>query len=163
MTVIDQSQRVLDLMARGPLMHEPRRRLMEAEQWLDDMESRLREGVKSSLHESREMLARLAETLARAQPQTRLAEARHRVESAEASMKQLMRHHVLRLTESIDSRASLLRSLVVDGVLARGFSITMKDRGEMLNSAGEVAEGAMIRTRLRDGQIESVVRQCSTN
>ena len=163
MTVIDQSQRVLDLMARGPLMHEPRRRLMEAEQWLDDMESRLREGVKSSLHESREMLARLAETLARAQPQTRLAEARHRVESAEASMKQLMRHHVLRLTESIDSRASLLRSLGVDGVLARGFSITMNDRGEMLNSAGEVAEGAMIRTRLRDGQIESVVRQCSTN
>ncbi len=95
--MLDQSQRVLDLMARGPLMHEPRRRLMEAEQVIDEMESRLRDGVTASLHESRETLSHLAEALARAQPQTRLAAAHHRVESIDAALKQFMKHHLQRL------------------------------------------------------------------
>ncbi|MCB1207888.1 MAG: exodeoxyribonuclease VII large subunit [Verrucomicrobiales bacterium] len=158
MAALDQSQRVLDLMARGPLMHEPRRRLMEAEQLLDEMEGRLRDGVTASLHESREALAYLAETLARAQPQTRLAEARHQVESTEATLKQLMKHRLQRMNEGIDSRANLLRSLGVDGVLARGFSITMDENGRMLNGPAEVTEGAVIRTRLRDGELVSVVK-----
>ncbi len=157
MAALDQYQRVLELMARGPLMHEPRRRLMEAEQVIDEMESRLRDGVTASLHESRETLSHLAEALARAQPQTRLAAAHHRVESIDAALKQFMKHHLQRLAESVESRGNLLRSLGVEGVLARGFSITMDENGHMLNGPKEVNDGAVIRTRLRDGQIVSVV------
>jgi exodeoxyribonuclease VII large subunit len=43
-------------------------------------------------------------------------------------------------------------------VLARGFSYTTDGKGKVLSRVSDVAPGAVIRTRLADGDLTSVVQ-----
>jgi len=57
----------------------------------------------------------------------------------------------------LDERASVLKALSPDAVLARGFSLTLDASGRVLRRAGDVACGEVIESRLADGSIRSVV------
>ena len=67
-----------------------------------------------------------------------------------------------RRLDSFSSRVALartgLQSLDPTAVLARGYSITMNARGEVLRAADAVKEGERVKTTLAQGWIESEVR-----
>ena len=52
---------------------------------------------------------------------------------------------------------AILRVLGPDGMLRRGYSITMNERGEIIRTIAAVRPKMKIRTRVSDGEFESEI------
>jgi exodeoxyribonuclease VII large subunit len=62
------------------------------------------------------------------------------------------------LRQQCDALAARLRLLGPEQVLARGYSITMDARGgKIIRSARETRPGQKLKTRLKSGEVQSVV------
>lgn len=77
-------------------------------------------------------------------------------------MKEQTRHRIRDLKTRCAMVAARLRLLGPEQVLARGYSITMNDdTGRVIRAAGVVKAGQQLRTRLKSGEIRSVVVRAS--
>jgi exodeoxyribonuclease VII large subunit len=65
--------------------------------------------------------------------------------------------HVSEFLRRLDVASARLESLGHDAVLARGYSVTLNARNEVVRDAASVATGDRIVTRLAKGEIESQV------
>ena len=154
---IERQSQVLELMAKGTLLHSPQRQLQETEQALDEMEHRLREVARESLQERLDQLVEKLRLLGQYHPVKVIAEGGHRVELTAHRLKQAMVLLLEKQKEKIATRRRMLELLGPGAVLARGFSYTTDAKGKVLNRVSDVAAGAIIRTRLADGELTSVV------
>ena len=114
----------------------PRRRLQENAQRLDDAGLALTRETKTQLRERRHRLDQAAGHLQRIKPTAQLA---------------LRREQLAALT-------SRLRLLSPENVLARGYSITTDAAtGQVIRRAAQVKAGQKLRTRVSEGEFESVI------
>jgi exodeoxyribonuclease VII large subunit len=157
LTLLEHHQRVLDLTEKGPLHREPERLLLEAEQSIDDAESRLREAMLEPLRLLREGLTAKHQVLTARHPRVQLVEISHRVQAATLALKQAAKHRLDRLADRLDSRDEVMRHLGPDSVLSRGFSYTTTADGRVLTDPAQADEGTPILTRLAKGTLHSTV------
>ena len=157
-TLLDHHQHVIDLTAKGPLLHAPERLLQQAEQSTDEAESRLRDAMREGLQTLSDDLTQKQHVLAAHHPRVQLAEAVHRSESLAQRMRQSVLHRLDRLNDRLEARGELLKHIGPESVLARGFSYTTNAAGRVLTDAAEVSEGEELVTRLAQGTVKSVVR-----
>ena len=114
----------------------PRRRLDESLQRLDDLQSGLLRCLKSGVRSSRLSFDNVAGRFLRAKPSQILKARREALRQAEAR----------------------LRLLGPEQVLARGYSITTDAAtGKVLRDARQVKPGQRLQTRLKTGQVHSIV------
>jgi exodeoxyribonuclease VII large subunit len=114
----------------------PRRRLQEWSQRLDDAGVALTREIKTQVRERRHRFTQAASHLQRLKPVAQLA---------------LRREQLAALT-------SRLRLLAPENVLARGYSITTDAAtGQVIRRAAQVKAGQKLRTRVSEGEFESVV------
>ena len=157
-TLLDHHQHVIDLTAKGPLLHAPDRLLQQAEQNADEVESRLRDAVREQLQTWTDDLTQKQHVLAAHHPRVQLTEAVHRVETCAQRLRQSLLHRLDRLSDRVQSRHELMQHIGPDAVLARGFSYTTNADGRVLKDASEVKEGDELLTRLANGTVRSVAR-----
>jgi exodeoxyribonuclease VII large subunit len=157
-TLLDHHQHVIDLTAKGPLLHAPERLLQQAEQSTDEAESRLRDALRDRLQTLTDDLTQKQHILAAHHPRVQLAEAVHRSESLSQRLRQSVLHRLDRLNDRLEARGELLKHIGPESVLARGFSYTTNAAGRVLTDAAEVSEGEELVTRLAQGTVKSVVR-----
>ncbi len=155
--VIEQYARVLDLTARGQLRSEPVRHLREAEQSLDDLEDRFDDFAEQSLRSLEENLMGKQRTLERYRPGQVLAEAGHRIELLQQRANHSINQKISHVSEQLLSAEKLLQSLGPDGVLQRGFSLTLDADGRAITDAGKIKSGDRVRTKVARGEFASVV------
>lgn len=147
------------MMARkGALAHEPQRRLMEAEQAVDDREAGLRGAVRDWLEGESERCRDRGLRLERLHPVRQLADVEHRVALAAQRLAQGMRHRMESVAETIKNKEDSLRMLGPQSVLSRGFSYTLNAEGKVIRSPEEVVEGEEIVTHLEHGVVRSLVK-----
>lgn len=156
-STLEHHGRVLDLTARGALRSEPERRLREAEQNVDDIESRFHDGLADFWRVVTERLDAKQRALDRFHPMQRLTEAGHRAELMQHRLAAVVRQRIQREDDRIRGMRKLLKSLGPEGVLARGFSLTTDPTGKAINDVAKVRVGDMIITKLANGSIASVV------
>lgn len=154
---LDHARQVLELLARGPLVSTPERWLMQAEQEVDDWQSNLAAGMDSQLQSLDERMNAVAHTLESRHPRLLLAEADHRRTLAAEHLDGAMERRLERVETRLGQHEAVLRSLGPEAVLKRGFSFTMRADGRLLERASDVTKGDRLKTRLADGEIESVV------
>jgi len=157
-TLLDHHQHVIDLTAKGPLLHAPERLLQQAEQNADEIESRLRDAVREQLQAWTDDLTQKQHVLASHHPRLQLTEAVHRAETSAQRLRQSLLHRLDRLSDRVHSRHELIQHIGPDAVLARGFSFTTNADGRVLKDASEVKEGDELLTRLANGTVSSVAR-----
>jgi exodeoxyribonuclease VII large subunit len=155
-SVLDHHQHVLELIAKGPLAHEPERQIQQAEQRVDDAETTLSQVVREQLQALSEEIADKHQTLTQHHPRVMISEAGHRVQSSAERIRQLLQHRLVRLEDRIRARADLLRNLGPDSILSRGFSYTMTADGRSLRDAAQVQSGDKLITRLQKGEVHSI-------
>ncbi|MEN9573891.1 MAG: exodeoxyribonuclease large subunit [Verrucomicrobiota bacterium] len=115
----------------------PRRRLQEFAQRLDDATVALGREVKTRVRERQHRFQQAVSHLQRLKPAAQLA--LHRAQLAALS--------------------SRLRLLSPENVLARGYSITSDAAtGKVIRRAEQAKPGQTLRTRVQDGEVESVVK-----
>jgi exodeoxyribonuclease VII large subunit len=157
-TILEHHERVLDLTAKGTLMHEPERQIQQAEQSVDDAESRLTGSVREQLRGLSDQVTEQQQVLMRHHPRVMISEAAHRVQSSAEKIRQVLEHRLVRLEDRIKARADLIRNLGPESILSRGFSFTMTEDGRSLQNADQVHAGDVLVTRLQQGQVTSVVK-----
>lgn len=157
-TILEHHERVLDLTAKGTLMHEPERQIQQAEQSVDDAESRLTGSVREQLRGLSDQVTEQQQVLMRHHPRVMISEAAHRVQSSAEKIRQVLEHRLVRLEDRIKARADLIRNLGPESILSRGFSFTMTEDGRSLQNADQVHAGDVLVTRLQRGQVRSVVK-----
>ncbi len=156
-TVIEHHERVLDLTAKGPLLHEPERQIQQAEQSVDDAESRLTHSVREQLRAMSDQVIEQQQILQQHHPRVLISEAGHRVQIGADRLRQVLEHRLVRLEDRVKARADLMRNLGPQSILSRGFSFTMTADGRSLQDAAQVQTGDILVTRLQRGEVRSVV------
>jgi exodeoxyribonuclease VII large subunit len=91
-------------------------------------------------------------------PAERLRAHRSLVAQLGARLGFAMAHNVLRCQAGLQRLEAALASLDPRAVLARGYSITYDAEGKVLRSAASVSEGALLKTTLARGRVESEVK-----
>ena len=156
---LERYEQALLLAEKGALTHEPQRRLLEAEQTVDEMEAMLRERAAGAMAGLRERLLGLEQQLEKSHPARLLAQVEHQFELKAQRLQQEVRHQLATISEAVRQREENLRLLGPQSVLARGFSYTLPLDGRVLRSPEEVKPGDLIRTHLEKGMLESVVQE----
>jgi exodeoxyribonuclease VII large subunit len=156
-TLLDHHEHVLELMAKGPLQHEPMRFLERAAQRVDEYEALMSDGVREQLQRLTDVLTSSHQVLTQHHPRVVITEAAHQVETQATLLRQTLEHRLTRMEDRLAGRADLLRNLGPDSVLSRGFSFTMTADGRSLKDAAVVKPGDKLITRLHQGEVRSVV------
>jgi exodeoxyribonuclease VII large subunit len=135
----------------------PRRSINELFQRLDDFSSNLLRVVRQGTRERRVAWQNVRGKLARVRPALILAERRESLTQLLRQLRRHARHQLLNSRNRLSTLEARLRLLGPEQVLARGYSITMRDdTGKIIRDAREVKAGQRLRTRLKSGVIKSV-------
>ena len=162
---VDEAQEVLgheqvrQLSQRLSRVH-PRRLLNEKLQYLDDLQGQCVRNLKLGWRHYHTMWHSLALRLWRLKPSLILVQRRHLLAEAARRFLDISR---LRLQDRRHRLANLearLRILSPQNVLSRGYSITRDAAsGRIIRAAKEVKASQLIKTKLHQGEITSIVEK----
>jgi len=143
--------------ARLARLH-PRRKLNDWMQRLDDLQEALSRGSRRQVRDHRIRWENCAGRLWRLRPTRQLAERKEAVARAAQQTRLLARQRLETLRARFDNLHARLKLLGPEGVLARGYSITLDAAtGAALRDAHAVQPGQRLKTRLKQGEVLSRV------
>jgi exodeoxyribonuclease VII large subunit len=156
---LDRSREDMEEMAHRLVLSHPRRRLDEGTQRLDDAQAGLlrnaRQGLR--LHHARWLAS--GQALLRLRPAALIQQRRDRMRERHARLADLARHGVEKSRNRFDTVVARFELLSPKNVLRRGYSITTDETsGAVIQSAAQVRPGQALRTRLKDGEIRSILK-----
>jgi len=142
---------------------QPRRRLNERRQRLDDLAETLHQSAQRGLGEHRRNWLDLARRLLRVRPAQNLARRRETLRALASSLAERAQRRLEAVQNRQASLTERLRLLSPDLTLARGYSITMDAAsGEIIRDAARVRRGQPLKTRVSRGEIHSVAGEIPT-
>jgi exodeoxyribonuclease VII large subunit len=149
-------QRVQGRLAR---LH-PRRRLNESLQRLDDLQTGLLRCVRQGARDRTVAWRNLADRLLRVRPAQLLNQRRESLMMSRRRLRELAHVGLQNGKGRFETLEARLRLLGPEQVLARGYSITMDaESGRIVRRAQDAQPGQKLRTRVKEGEIRSVVGQ----
>ena len=141
--------------ARLARLH-PRRKLQDWMQRLDDLQEALSRASRRQVRGHHLRWGTLGGRLWRLRPTRQLAERKQAVSRAALQVRQLARQRFDTRQAKFDNLQARLRLLGPEGVLARGYSITLDAAtGGVLRDARAVEPGQRLKTRLQHGELHS--------
>ena len=139
---------------------QPRRRMEEQAQRLDDLLSSLVRCAKRGVRERQVAAHNLATRVLRVRPVQLVKQKREELRLATRQLCEIGRHQLENARNHFATQETRLRLLGPQQVLARGYSITTDAAtGEILRDAKKVKSGQRLRTRLKTGEVESRVEK----
>jgi exodeoxyribonuclease VII large subunit len=136
----------------------PQRQLERMGRRLDDAERGLQDGMEAALEGRERVLERFGVMLGRHDPTRRLPEMSHLAEALGMRLQAALDRQAAALEADLRAMEARLAALDPTAVLARGYSITrLAASGRVLRDAAEAAPGAVLRTRLAQGELTSRV------
>jgi exodeoxyribonuclease VII large subunit len=157
-TALDALRHRLELAASSYVFRQPVELARQYQQRVDDALAVIESATGRFMSERNATIALLAERLVRLSPASYVTQCRQRLEHLAQRQThainrwRLDRRHVLK---ELNGRLALLGP---QNVLNRGYSITTRAAdGKVITAAGQARKGERLRTRLREGEIESDV------
>jgi len=151
------SQRFQGLYTRL-VAQDPKFKLAQQAQYLDELTARLQHATSRQLVKAQQRITTLIQRLYQQSPQHTISSQRQRLIQLKIRLDQAM----TQLTNNKETRLhSILRELnnvSPLATLARGYSITLDEQGEVIESAEQVTIGDMITSQLYHSKIVSVVK-----
>ncbi len=156
--VFASRQLVEDLVQRLVRSH-PRRRMNELLQRVDDLQSGLLRRTRQGIKESQVTWRNLAARLLGVRPAQLIRQRRELLLLNQRRLRELAGVHLRNRRDRLGNNESRLRLLGPEQVLGRGYSITMDaESGRIVRRAKDVKPGQKLRTRVKTGEVQSVVR-----
>jgi exodeoxyribonuclease VII large subunit len=136
----------------------PRRLLNERLQRLDDLQAALWRAAETRRREARSAWLLVRQRLAGLRPREVLKRRGQRIEELDRRLRDRAGQGVKSAQSRMDTVEARLKLLSPANVLERGYSITTDlATGAIIRAAGEVLAGQRLRTRLKQGEIRSIV------
>ena len=159
LTRLDGLRSQLLSLQRTALFLEPRRILQEKQQTLDRLLEDLQSTADSAPHQLRLLLERQARILAGHRPDLKISELSRRLASCRDTLKHRAETKLQHEKSTLSRHAAVLRALNPAAALARGYTITMDENGQILRSATDAIKSQELTTRFHDGEVKSEVRK----
>jgi len=156
--VMDRVERldlVLENARRGVLSRGGERLLREPTMRLDQMGSRLRSAAEVAWREQAQRVRSSKRALDALRPERQIAQRIKNLEGLGARLERASQARTGELDDRLNRLRGLLRALGPESAFERGFSITTDSDGKILRSVEEVEPGKVLRTRFKDGVVES--------
>jgi exodeoxyribonuclease VII large subunit len=154
---LSHQQTRLRFLSERTLARELVKRMRDAQQQLDLARDGLRRGAVRRIGDSRVMLAGFANTIKLRNPQRELLAVRNTFVDLQ---RRFLVHGTLVLQaarQRFHRVEGILRALGPEATLGRGYSITTDPKGNIIARVNAVRSKMKIRTRVNDGDFESVV------
>lgn len=155
--IIEEQKNEVDSCKR--LLKDPRTRVREFAQRVDELGGRLESGVLSSVKSFWQSLELGLMNLRVNAPTGRIREAKSQANREVMVLFGIMRTNLSELTAQTGSLASKLDALSPMKILERGYSITQTTAGDIIKDASKVLPGDEIITRLARGKLISEVKK----
>ncbi|MCE9925141.1 exodeoxyribonuclease VII large subunit, partial [Aeromonas media] len=138
---------------------DPKRRLEQQSQRLDELSGRLQQLLNLRLHQGERRLANLELRLQARSPSTLLAAGKRRHQLAEERL-----HSLMSKRQDLAAHRLAMLSARLDGIsplatLGRGYSITRTPSGEVISRAAQVSPGQQLVTMLAEGELRVRVEE----
>lgn len=159
MAAIEAGRARLSFLARGALVREPKQRLIETAQRLDGLDETIRRQMQSRIAGYKARIGTSTSVVRQHRPDQVIRLRKQELSALAQRLRDTARAAFGELQQRLSKGENLLRLLSPQGTLDRGYSITTGERGAILRSVNEVRTGEEVRTRLRDGLIDSTVQQ----
>jgi len=153
---IEHSRTHLAGLLRSALFREPARRVEQAAQRVDIADQSLRRAAESRVAGIHQRIDALASRIRHQRPDQILALHRQKIGSLAGVLTGRFRQKLREKKDLLARIGDMLRLLSPEHTISRGYTITTA-KGKVLRSTSDVAVGAEIETRLRDGKLVSVV------
>ena len=124
---------------------------------LRQMASRMNQSLRNRLERSRLRLQAIESRAVFQRPVTIVDERRQRCDDLVERANRAISLRVERHRQQLTAVAASLEALSPLKVLARGYSLTLKENGDVVRSATDLQEGEILKTRLSQGTVSSVV------
>jgi exodeoxyribonuclease VII large subunit len=128
-----------------------------------DLRNRVAQGVLGDLEEKKKNLKRLFDSYAFRQPADIIEQYTQRLDEIIRQMINYSDSLFREKKTAFQAAVSHLEALSPLGVLARGYSLTLNEKGHAIRSIKEVKAGVMLKTRVSDGTVESLVKGVEEN
>jgi exodeoxyribonuclease VII large subunit len=155
--LMNESRHLQQLTHRLRTLH-PRRGLNEQRQRVDDLQMAAHRCARRDLQIMRAAWRTLRERLGRVRPSQLLVPRRQLLIERQRRLREQAHHQLQGARQRWNHLAARLHLLGPEQVLARGYSITLDAAsGNIIRAARDTQAGQRIRTRLKAGQITSIV------
>ena len=154
-----RQQRVFSRLDHRLQQQHPQLRLARQQTALFRLQQRLGEAMEQRLRNATRQQDRLSQRLAQQQPQQRLYLTQKSLQSWHYRLQQSMEKLLNRDKNRFGQLAAQLEGVSPLATLARGFSVTTDNAGQVVKKTRQVSTGDLLRTRLDDGWVESQVTQ----
>ncbi len=155
--MLAHEQQRLRAVVRHAILSDPGAVVRESRSKLEATNNALGNAVTSRLHQSRLSLANTTSAFVRTRPEAVLADRAARVREAHRRLSGSLGALLERRRAELRERERTLEATGPVNVLRRGYSVTVRSDGRVVQSHTDVAPGELIETRLADGQIVSTV------
>ena len=153
-----QQQRAFTRLQHRLQQQHPQLRLARQQTALFRLQRRLDEALQLRLRNAARQQDRLTQRLNARQPQGNINRAQQQLQQWHYRLAQAMRQRLGDEKQRFGALAGHLEGVSPLATLARGFSVTQTDGGEVLKTAGQLQPGDTLQTRLQDGWVESEVK-----
>jgi exodeoxyribonuclease VII large subunit len=141
--------------ARG--LRDPRTLIHDRQQKVDQIEGRLLQLLRWTVEHHRTHTNRLASLLQAYRPAQMVVRRRAEVAGVQARLENAAKYQLERAKQRLVSLERSIALLGPEQTLRRGYSITRKTNGEILQRSEDVKPGEEILTRLAEGEVKSRV------
>jgi exodeoxyribonuclease VII large subunit len=153
------AERFLAGLKRGALRRDGESLLREPVMRLDGLRTRLRSAAVQGLRTAAMRYAEAKNTHRAIHPVKILERREEKLENLRSRLERQGGEGFAHNARRLDVLRGLLRALGPESAFQRGFSITLNEKGQIIRSTEEVTPGALLRTKLADGEVTSRVEK----
>lgn len=154
---LHSSSSKLQLLYTRLIAQDPKYKLVQQAQYLDELTARLHHGINRMVSTQQSRLSDQTSRLHQQSPQHAIAAQKQRQQQLNIRLVQAMNQLRANKEAKLHSLLREMNSVSPLAILERGFSITFDEQGEVLKSAEQVSVGSTITSQLRNSKITSVV------
>jgi exodeoxyribonuclease VII large subunit len=147
----------LQLQSVGSSLGDPRFVIADKQQWLDELRARAERQMRRRTSREAAAFRGLEQRLRQRHPQLVLARWAERLATLEARLERRIQSKRVVSKQHLDRLTTRLGGLSPLSILARGYSITLDERGRALRDAADVEQGAHLHVRLHTGALDVTV------
>lgn len=136
----------------------PQLRLARQQTILERLQQRMRYALDNQFRQASVRQQRLTQRLNTQNPQPKIHRAQSRVQQLEFRLAQAIQLRMSQTRERFGTAITHLEAVSPLATLSRGYSVTTASDGKVLKQTAQVHKGDMLTTRVKDGWLESEVK-----
>lgn len=152
---LTQQRQTLGHLSQRLRQQDPKRRLQQNQQRLDELQLRIHASMQRLLKTQLQRQQMLVERTSRCHPERQLKPAQRALEQLDARLQHTIQHQLHRAQQRFQANAQNLNLVSPLAVLGRGYAIALTDQQEVIRRPEQLAPEQAFTLKLADGELRA--------